>query len=142
MPSAGMCTAARARALTSGSSSRAVSPLTRSASQPLARACETRWSSPASSFLVSATHSVPIRSQGVSSDAHSASQPGAERVTSSASSVPGVQSAPQVAMPVLPFDAPSPTSWAASTSATRAEVSESRRAMAQPTTPPPTMTTS
>ncbi len=85
---------------------------------------------------------VPRRSNGVSSEAQSRSQPGADLVTSSASSVPGVQSAPQVVMPVLPLDAPSPTSWAASIRATDAVVNESRRAIAQPTTPPPTITTS
>jgi hypothetical protein len=47
-----------------------------------------------------------------------------------------------VAMPELPFEAPSPTSVAASTTATVARVSYSRRATAQPTTPPPTITTS
>ena len=137
-----MCTAARADSATIGSSSRARSPLTSSASQPFARACSNRWPSPASSSAVSATQSVPMRSQGVSSEAQSASQPGAERVTRSASSVPGVQSAPQVAMPVFPLEAPSPTSCTASTTATRAVVKESRRAIAQPTTPPPMMTTS
>ncbi len=70
--------------------------------------------------------------RNVSSDAQSASQPGLDRVTSSASSEPGGQSAPHVAIPVLPFDAPSPTSSAASTSATRAVVSDSRRATRTP----------
>ena len=56
--------------------------------------------------------------------------------------MPGVVSAPHVAMPELPFDAPSPTSVAASTTATVARVRDRRRATAQPTTPPPTITTS
>ena len=137
-----MWTAARAAGVTSGSSDRAASPETSSASQPLRRACSFTCSSPRSSSSVMATARVPIRRQGVSSERHSASQPGLERVTSSASSVPGTQSAPHVAMPVLPFDAPSPTSWAASIRATDAVVNESRHAMAHPTTPPPTMTTS
>ncbi len=53
-----------------------------------------------------------------------------------------MQSAPQVAIPVLPLDAPSPTSDAASRSTTRARVEASRQAIAQPTTPPPTIATS
>ena len=83
-----------------------------------------------------------MRSNGVSSDAQSASHASAEARISSDSRVPGVVSAPHVAMPELPFEAPSPTSVAASTTATVARVSESRRATAQPTTPPPTTTTS
>jgi len=50
--------------------------------------------------------------------------------------------APQEAMPELPLEAPSPTSLAASSRATVARVSERRRAIAHPTTPPPTITTS
>ena len=83
-----------------------------------------------------------MRSNGVSSDAQSPSQASADARIRSDSSVPGVVSAPHVAMPELPFDAPSPTSLAASMTATAARVSESRRATAQPTTPPPTTTTS
>ena len=50
---------------------------------------------------------------------------GLERVTRSHSRVPAEQSAPLVAMPVLPLEAPSPTSCAASSSTTGRPVSES-----------------
>ena len=142
IPSPGTWRAARADGVSIGSSARARSPVTISASQRLARAPARSSSRRASSSAVRATARLPIRRNGVSSEAQSASQPGLDRVTSSASSEPGGQSAPHVAMPVLPFDAPSPTSPAASTSATRAVVNESRRAIAHPTTPPPTITTS
>jgi hypothetical protein len=64
------------------------------------------------------------------------------RGTSFASSVPGFASKPVWSSAVLALLVRAPTSGAASTSEQRRSNLDSSRAIAVPTTPPPTMTTS
>ena len=64
------------------------------------------------------------------------------RATSLASSVPGLASKPVWSSAVFALLVPAPTSGPASSSVTRRSKCDSSRAIAQPTTPAPTMATS
>src|SRR5215207_3344763 len=89
-----------------------------------------------------ATSRAPVRSTGTPTSPAYAIRRSCPRATSRASSVPGLASKPVCRIAVLALLVPAPTSGPASINARRSSNRESSRAIAEPTSPAPTMATS
>ncbi len=109
---------------------------------PLAAAVDTMPSSSTCSSSVQATSSAPVRSVGIPVASAYVARSSEPRRTSRASRVPGSASNPVWRIAVFALLVPSPTSSRASSQTTRSAVAASDRAIAAPTTPAPTTTTS